>query len=761
MMERYQFIPCEAWEEKLALYPTDLPAEERAALAAHIATCQACAATLADFQSINDLVYEICMDTERTASAGDWRAPDEPEIHLPTLPAKNRCYTNLPPRPEVVFGREYELRTVLEVLNCSQPLLAIEGRAGVGKTTLAIEVAYQTLHTPEETPVPLFDAVIWISTRTNLDQKHWLSEILNTVARVLDYPSVAQLCFEEKHARISQLLRTHQTLIVIDNFDTIDDPALLNWIQRLPLFSKILITSRDVQWLPGAWTLRLTGLHSEATLDLIRFFAQKLELAVAVQSRTRELLDLVRITRGNPQAIAMMLGYTKGRGLNLSQALAGFDGPGDVLVQLFVQGWEALTSQPAARQALLALLFFAGSATGASIGAVALLEPTQQESVLARLVELSFVERYQGSEETRTRYGLHPLAHAFLMTRLNELPEWEAKARERWVDSWLAFTSMYGGLDGVQWAQKYDQLAAEWENLMLACAWCRESQRYETVRAFWSPAGLLGMTSIYGYWQERICWLAWLSQEAEKRADWTTAVEALAEQSFTLVQLGRIDTARDLFTRAWGYHRRASSQAQLVLAENIVQWRIKINDFRKAHLWLKKADHILQVSQLQGVTYQRHLLMLQYFCGIISLERQDRTRAEACFRVVLAGTEALGWQRGTVYVWQFLADIARWRGEFVRAETLLKEGLAITERNKDRRRTAYYKRSLAYLLLQRDRHHNLDEAIYWAQQALDDFEHLSMLTEVNRLRHLLTHLRATPPAALIEEFAFSVSELAH
>jgi len=761
VMERYQFIPCEAWEEKLALYPTDLSPEDRADLTAHIAICQACAATLADFQFINDLVCEICMD-RRAAPSGDWLASDEPEIHLPTLPARDRCYNNLPARPDVLFGREYELQTVLEVLNCSQPLLAIEGMAGVGKTTLAIEVAYQALHGPEASPAPLFNAVIWISARTHLDQKHWLSEILNTVARVLDYPSVAQLGFDEKRTRIHQLLRVHQTLIVIDNFDTIDDPALLNWIQRLPLSSKILITSRDAQLLPETWTLHLTGLHSEGTLDLIRFFAQKLELAVAAESSTRELLDLVRITRGNPQAIAMMLGYAKGHGLSLSQALAGLDGPGDVVVQLFLQGWEALTGRPAARQTLLALLFFAGSASSPSIGAVAMLEHTQQESVLARLVELSFVEMYRSSEETRTRYGLHPLAHAFLMTRLNEFPGWEAAARERWVDWWLAFTHTYGGPDGRQWAQKYDQLAAEWENLMLVCLWCRESQRYETVRAFWSAAGLLGMTGIYGYWQERICWLEWLCQEAEQRADWTTAVEALAEQGFTLVQLGRIDAARDLFTRAWEYRHSASLSAQLVLAEYIVQWHIKINDFREARFWLTKAERILQVAHLEeATTHQRHLLTLQYFCGIIFLEKQDRTRAETCFRVVLAGTEALGWQRGTVSVWQFLADIARWRGEFVRAETLLKDGLAISERNKDRRRTAYYKRSLAYLLLQRDRHHKLDEAIHWAQQALDDFEHLSMLAEVNRLRHLLTHLHATSPASLVEEIALSVSELAH
>lgn len=409
------------------------------------------------------------------------------------------------------------------------------------------------------------------------------------------------------------------------------------------------------------------------------------------------------------------------------------------------------------------LSFFADSASGEAIGAVASLEHSQLEGALARLAELSLIEIYRRPGDPNTRYGLHPLAQAFLSTRLNGLPAWEAEARERWVNWWLAFTQKHGGPDGTEWACQYDPLEEEWENLMLTCTWCRTNNRYETLRAFWSASGLLSMTSIYGYWNERISWLRWLRQEAERRADWTTAVESMAEQGFTLVQMGHIDEARAVFKQARGRRHFASAGAQLTLAENIVQWHIKTNEFREAQYWLKKADHLLHVSRLDGSAWKRHLLTIQYFYGIIYLEKQDRNRAETYFREVLAGTQEIGWQRGTVYAWQFLADIARWRGEFERAETLLKDGLAIAERNKDRRRTAYYKRSLAYLLLQRDRHRGLDEAINRARQAQDEFERLGMKPEVNKLRHLLKHLHASLPETphLVEDIYASVSELSH
>ncbi len=49
-MKRRKPRPCDAWAEQLAaLHPTDLSSAERAALAAHLATCPACAAARADY----------------------------------------------------------------------------------------------------------------------------------------------------------------------------------------------------------------------------------------------------------------------------------------------------------------------------------------------------------------------------------------------------------------------------------------------------------------------------------------------------------------------------------------------------------------------------------------------------------------------------------------------------------------------------------------------------------------------------------------
>jgi LuxR family glucitol operon transcriptional activator len=224
-----------------------------------------------------------------------------------------------------------ELANLAEGLDSFHSLLVVEGLGGVGKTTLVIEVAYQCLWGSDLMPNSLFDAAVWVSARGQLDQKLWLNDVLSTIARVLDYHSVAQLEFDEKRAKVTELLHTYQTLVIIDNFDTIDDPGLLDWIQQIPEPSKVLVTSRDAHQLYQGWTLHLEGLKGDDALELIRYHIQKLQLSVM---ESTEVNDLLHVTHGNPLAIAMTLGDLKSGGLSLYQVLDGLRSAGNILDHL-------------------------------------------------------------------------------------------------------------------------------------------------------------------------------------------------------------------------------------------------------------------------------------------------------------------------------------------------------------------------------------------------------------------------------------------
>ena len=686
----------------------------------------------------------------------EWLTQDDLAAKMPPLPVP-RLYQNLPPRFDDMLGRQLDLVSVMEGLNSFHCLLAIEGMGGVGKTTLAIEVAYQCLLEAAFMPNALFDAAVWISAGDRLEQKHWLHEILDTIARVLDYPSVAQLPFAEKHTRINELLHSYQTLVIIDNFDTVVDPDLLTWIQQIPIPSKVLVTSRDTHQLQQARSFHLNGLEGDDALELIRYHARRLKLSTLEGAETKDLLDLVRITRGNPQAIALTMGDLKSSGHSLHQVLHGLRGVGDVLVHLFTRSWAALASSPDAQQVLLAASFFVGSASKEALSAVVAMPNVRLEQALLRLIELSLIEVYDDGGKTLTRYGLHPLTRAFVGTKLKEVPDWEQQARTRWMAWWLSFTKAHGGLDGMEWAQQYDPIEEEWENVQTLCEWCAERDQYETMRALWHSERLLWMTSIYGCWKARLFWLGWLRRAAEKRADKATAIEAMVEQGFTLTQMGDVVAAEKLLRQAWRQHRCVSLSVQAALAEHLVQWHIRTNDVAGAQRWLKRADRLVCQPGLSEAERPRHQLTIKYYYGVMYMAKGDRDRAERHFNEALDGAHKICWQRCVIYVQQFLADIAKGRGLFDKAEGLLKAGLAVAERNKDRRRAAYYKRSLAYLALQQgrrnktDKQKRLDEMTHWAQQALDGFERLGMQPEVGKLHRLLGHLKVAPSLRSVED----------
>jgi hypothetical protein len=189
---------------------------------------------------------------------------------------------NLPPPPNQFFGREKELQRILDGLRSRSPLVSIEGMSGMGKTTLAIEVAYSCLAGPQALLEPPFEYVVWISAKDRPEQKHWMNEVLDTTARILGYLSIPTLPaehIEQKKAEVTQLLHTYRTLLIIDNFETIKDAALEWWIQHVPEPSKVLITSRTGQITSRAGQLcispiDLEGLEDPQALELIRTHAQ-------------------------------------------------------------------------------------------------------------------------------------------------------------------------------------------------------------------------------------------------------------------------------------------------------------------------------------------------------------------------------------------------------------------------------------------------------------------------------------------------------
>ena len=151
---------------------------------------------------------------------------------------------NVPLQPTPLLGRERELAEVAALLRRNQTrLLTLTGPGGVGKTRLALEVAW-ALHDDVDT----FPDGVWLVRLASLTNP---AQVISTLAQTLGLSERGATSIEEL---LRAFLRDKSLLVLLDNFEHVAEAApdvagLLEWSADL----KLLVTSRA--------TLRLRGEH--------------------------------------------------------------------------------------------------------------------------------------------------------------------------------------------------------------------------------------------------------------------------------------------------------------------------------------------------------------------------------------------------------------------------------------------------------------------------------------------------------------------
>ncbi|MFQ6059416.1 MAG: NB-ARC domain-containing protein, partial [Anaerolineae bacterium] len=289
------------------------------------------------------------------------------------------------PQPGEFIGREREKGQVREALASRSFLVSIDGIGGIGKTALALEVAHECLRASEggvpTDGIPIFDAFIWTTAK---DRELTLGDVLDAIARTLDYPYIAQLPPKEKPSEAAKLLRQYKCLLIVDNFETITDDAVRDFLLDLPEPSKALITSRE-QKLRQARAISLRGMEQGEALALIRNEGKRLGLGAVEQAEERVLLRLYEATGGAPLAIKWAVGQMKQRGQSLDTVLDYLYGArGDIFENIFARSWGLLSEN--ARRVLMVMPIFAASASKPAIEAASDVHKWDLDEALGQLV---------------------------------------------------------------------------------------------------------------------------------------------------------------------------------------------------------------------------------------------------------------------------------------------------------------------------------------------------------------------------------------
>jgi tetratricopeptide (TPR) repeat protein len=219
------------------------------------------------------------------------------------------------PRLQPFFGRDNELNLIRKALDPKSRTWGtlIDGDGGKGKTALAVRAAY-------DCPPENFDQIAFVSLKQQEqdDSKlrklgafalsSWM-QMLNEIARILSLPDVAKASEEERALKLRNELSNRRVLLVLDNLETLSDSEqdqLFTFLEFLPSGCKGLLTSRTFAG-NKLLAIDLPKLDQSSALEMLAEIAQHNQ-AFAV-SEQADRIRLYEQTKGN----ALLLRWVAGQ----------------------------------------------------------------------------------------------------------------------------------------------------------------------------------------------------------------------------------------------------------------------------------------------------------------------------------------------------------------------------------------------------------------------------------------------------------------
>jgi hypothetical protein len=348
------------------------------------------------------------------------------DVEAEAVASAGREYRNLPPPSYTrLFGVDHQLAKLQDVFknHSAAWIVSVEGMGGVGKTALVLEASRRV------TQLGLYADVVWETARQvdftwEAMKRHELPALtlpaaVDSIARQLGYPRLAQLPSAERLDALRAVLRRRAYLIVVDNIESaFGFDEIVGELAGLANPSQIVLTSRvRLGRFEQIHTLELTGLAEPDSIEFMRYHARERGLATVAGARHEELAEIHAATSGNPLAMKLVVGQLRARPIHsvladLSSATGSTD---DLYTFLYEYAWDRLA--PDARKVLMAMAHLpeSGATLGQVVAVCGLPDSTSSNSLL-QLVDLSLVT-VSGSVSEPT-FSIHPLTRNLILTNV-------------------------------------------------------------------------------------------------------------------------------------------------------------------------------------------------------------------------------------------------------------------------------------------------------------------------------------------------------
>jgi len=201
------------------------------------------------------------------------------------------------------IGRTKDVDEIKKLI-FSNKVVSILGDGGIGKTALAVKVAYDLVDMGDKCP---FELIIWTSAKTTMLTSKGIEDIYTTIT---DYTGLISVITDsldktikiDKIDAIIEYLGIFKTLIIIDNLETIQSEEVRNFIRTAQTKCNIVITSR-IGLGELEYPRTLTGLTENECAKLIREIARIRNSDLLMKLPQSTLIEIASKLYFNPLAL--------------------------------------------------------------------------------------------------------------------------------------------------------------------------------------------------------------------------------------------------------------------------------------------------------------------------------------------------------------------------------------------------------------------------------------------------------------------------
>lgn len=626
-----------------------------------------------------------------------------------------------PPSIGFVARRDEQGRDIVALLKDAlapdkSQLVAVSGPGGTGKTTLAAEVARSLRGNYEQ-------RLAWVSALGRTD--FGLQTLLDDIATQLGRADLRRLAPDPKTEQVRALLADLPSLVVLDNFETIETGEQSRCAAFLAESTdcSALITTRERVNRADVRNIRLAAMEMDDAREFWRRMVEQSGRPAAFTGLDAD--DIIRHCEANPLVIQWVVGQIE-QAQRPRDALAYLsEGKGDAAERVFDRSFNLPQLGDDGRAALLALSLFTPDASREALAEVAGFgdDLNRLNNAVMKMSALWLVETTEGHE----RLFLRALKREMAKSRLSKDAHAD-ELRRRYVEHFRRYAEAHAQPT----PENLAALDAEKDNLRGAMDVAFGSRDWKSVMQI--RAALNDFLYLHGYWDEAARTGEAAEAAAHESGDEERATYFAIDVATVRRNRGENEEAERIYSDALKIFSRLGSDIRVAICLDrlgkIAQAQGRTEEARRLYL------ESLSISKRLGV--EKSIARTLNNVGKLAQEEKDYEEAFRCYGESLEITRRLPDPQGIAISLRHLGLIAKSRGELSEARQLFGESLDISRKLGDQHGIAMTLRSIGQLEKELG---NKTEAARLFHEALHIYERLGS-PSAKKVRDYLTKLES-------------------